>query len=192
MQHLVHTKEQMEYVRIAKEYEFVKKRALVNFLEKSRGELEVHMHGRATNMLSAIAGFENKNLKDLMTGIGEGAFSKVTAAMNDPAQRKVIMASSFESALSGIRAGVMTYENDPLMPILVNEVNARTSAFANLTSAEEGKMLSLTADQKRMVGDNDRRAKEEFLKKLPAISNPSIRMHPKYQAYAAAQGGAAH
>jgi hypothetical protein len=95
MQHLVHTKEQMEYVRIAKEYEFVKKRALVNFLENSRVQLEGHMHGRATNMLSSIASFENKNLKDLMTGIGEGAFSKVTAAMNDPAQRKTIMDSSF-------------------------------------------------------------------------------------------------
>jgi hypothetical protein len=83
----------------------------------------------------------------------------------------------------------MTYENDALMPILVAEVTARTSAFANLSAAEEGKMLSLTTDQKRMVGDNDRRAKEEFLKKLPAINNPSVRMHPKYQAYAAAQGG---
>ena len=30
--HLIHTKEQMEYVRINKEYNFVKKRALANFL----------------------------------------------------------------------------------------------------------------------------------------------------------------
>ena len=31
-QHLMHTKEQMEYVRLNKEYNFVKKRALTNFL----------------------------------------------------------------------------------------------------------------------------------------------------------------
>ena len=32
MIHLIHTKEQLEYVRLNKEYDFVKKRALVNFL----------------------------------------------------------------------------------------------------------------------------------------------------------------
>lgn len=56
--HLVNPKAQMEYVSINKEYEFVKKRALVNYLVNSREVLEDHVHNRAANMLSAIATFE--------------------------------------------------------------------------------------------------------------------------------------
>ena len=40
----------------------------------------------------------------------------------------------------------MTYQGDPLMPILVSEVTNRTQAFKNLTDAEESDMLSVTAD----------------------------------------------
>ena len=148
MQHLVHTKAQMEYVRINKEYEFVKKRALVNYLENSRDALEGHMHGRAANMLSSVAQYEQVNLKKFLSGIGEASFGVVTAALKDPAQKGAIMDAAFASALLGIRSGTMTYENDPLMPILVSEVTNRTQAYANLTSAEESEMLMLTPEQK--------------------------------------------
>jgi hypothetical protein len=33
-----------------------------------------------------------------------------------------IKAAAFESALIGIRKGTMTYENDPMIPILVKEI----------------------------------------------------------------------
>ena len=36
MRHLRHTKEQMEYVRINAEYDFVKKRALINYLTNEK------------------------------------------------------------------------------------------------------------------------------------------------------------
>lgn len=83
--------------------------------------------------------------------------------MNDPAQKAEIDNAAFESALQGIRDGVMTYKGDPLMPILVNEVNNRTVAYANLTAEEEGKLLSLSDANKKVIAGNDRRAKEEFL-----------------------------
>lgn len=131
----------MEYVRINKEYEFVKKRALVNYLENSRSALEEHMHGRAVTMLNSVAQFEQVNLKKFLSSIGDASFAKVTSALADPAQKKAIMDGAFQSALLGIRSGVMTYENDPLMPILVSEVSNRTQAYANLSSAEESEML---------------------------------------------------
>ena len=46
--HLVHTKEQMEYVRINTEFDFVKKRALINFLTNEKLNLELGFHNRAT------------------------------------------------------------------------------------------------------------------------------------------------
>lgn len=188
MKHLVHTKAQMEYVRINKEYEFVKKRALVNYLENSRDALEGHMHSRANNMLASVAQYEQTNLKKVLSSIGEASFAKVTSAMADPAQKDKIMDAAFASALLGIRSGVMTYENDPLMPILETEVNNRTAAYANLSAQEESDLLMLTPEQKQIIAGNDRRAKDEFLTKLPAINNPGVRMHPKFQAYAASTG----
>jgi len=48
----------MAYVRLNKEYDFVKKRALVNFLSNSRVDLENHFHSRTTNMLASIERYE--------------------------------------------------------------------------------------------------------------------------------------
>ena len=90
MQHLQETKEQMEYVRVNKEYDFVKKRALVNFLSNSREGLENHFHVRCKNMLDSIQNYENKNLKGLLDTIGSGAMKKVESALQDPIQRAEI------------------------------------------------------------------------------------------------------
>lgn len=51
----------------------------------------------------------------------------------------------------------MKYEYDPLLPILQNEMSARIAHFKGLTAEEEGKLLSLSADQKRVVADLDRK-----------------------------------
>jgi mannitol-1-phosphate/altronate dehydrogenase len=136
-------------------------------------------------MLSQIEDFENKNLKDMLAQIGNASFAKVTEAMADPAQKAQIQEAAFQSALQGIRDGVMTYKNDPLMPILVNEVNNRTSAYANMSAEEESKLLSLDDATKKIIAANDRRAKDEFLGTAPAINHAGVRMHEKFQAYAA-------
>lgn len=57
----------------------------------------------------------------------------------------------------------MTYEGDPLLPMLQAEVANRTAAYANLSADEEGKLMSLTDDHKRIIAGNDRKSKQEFL-----------------------------
>jgi hypothetical protein len=64
--------------------------------------------------------------------------------LNDPIRKAEIQKAAFESALIGIRKGVMTYEKDPLLPIVQQEIENRTKAYAGLSAAEEGAMLSLT------------------------------------------------
>jgi hypothetical protein len=49
---LKHSKEQIEYKRIDEEYEFVKKRALVNFLINSKISAEASFHNRTIAMLN--------------------------------------------------------------------------------------------------------------------------------------------
>ena len=143
---MVHTKEQIEYLRINKEFDYVKKRALVNFLANSRENLDIHFHTRTQNMLNSIEMFEQNNLKKLLGEIGSGASQKLKDSLADPTTRAEIDQGLFESALAGIRKGVMEYENDPLLPLVTKEINARTQAYAGLSSEEESKLLQLTDD----------------------------------------------
>ena len=57
------TKGQLEYDRIDKEYEYVKKRALTNFLINTKLNAEANFHHRAVAMLNQIQNFEHANLK---------------------------------------------------------------------------------------------------------------------------------
>jgi len=53
----------------------------------------------------------------------------------------------------------MEYENDPLLPILQDEIKQRTAAYANISAEEEQKLLMLTDAQKKAVLDQDKMAK---------------------------------
>ena len=183
MSHLVPSKEQIEYVRINAEYDFVKKRALVNFLTNSRQAVEDHMHGRAQTMLHSIERYENMNLRGLVGKISTESFAQIEKKLADPASAAVIQDQFFQSALSGLRKGVMEYENDPLLPILQSEIEARTSAYKNLTPAEETNLLMLTDAQKKAVVDADKQAKIGYLAQGPAISNAGVKAHDKFRAY---------
>jgi hypothetical protein len=181
-EHLIHTKEQIEYVRLNDEYDFIKKRALVNFLTNQRTELENHMSSRASNMLYSIERVEAMNLKNLLNGIGKGALEKVNAAVDG--SNPEIKEAAFQCALSGLREGSMTYKGDPLMPILTDEINSRVTAYKNMSIEEQGKLMALNNEQKRMISDADKREKSAFLGQTPNIQHASVRMHPKFVAYA--------
>jgi hypothetical protein len=50
-----------------------------------------------------------------------------------------------------------------------------------LSKEEEGKLLSLSADQKKIVMDNDKKAKNEYLGTIPNVNNPGIKSHEKFK-----------
>lgn len=79
-----HTKEQLEYNRIDTEYEFVKKRAVVNFVMNSKLNADAHFHKRSLAMLNSVQYYEETNLKNNMKDIVDGALGTVFARINDP------------------------------------------------------------------------------------------------------------
>merc|ERR1711934_907467 len=83
-QHLRHTKEQLEYNRIDSEYEFVKKRALINFLTNSKLDAEANFHKRTDALLNSIQSMEESNLKAQMREIAEGSVKKVMEMVDNP------------------------------------------------------------------------------------------------------------
>lgn len=68
-------------------------------------------------------------MKHHLQQIATGSLETLQKSVNDPAAQKDILNSAFESALLGIRTGVMKYENDPLLPILQREMEARIAHF---------------------------------------------------------------
>jgi hypothetical protein len=177
---LQHTKEQLEYNRVDKEYEFVKKRALVNFLTNSKLNSEAHFHTRTLAMLNSIQNFEQSNLKANMREIALGSVEKVLAQVESGDTAAEIKRSSFESALDGIRTGLMTYSDDKILPMIEAEMAERLEKFKGLSAEEESALLSLTEEQKKIVADNDRKFKNEFLAVAPAITHGTVKNTEKY------------
>jgi len=180
---LRHTKEQLEFNRIDKEYEFVKKRALINFLTNSKLNSEAHFHQRCVNMLNQIQTFENNNLKSTMKSIAVGSVDTVLARVEEPEFADEIKRSSFTSALDGIRTGLMTYSDDKILPMIEAEMAERLEKFKGLSAAEESALLALSADQKKIVAENDRKHKNEFLCSAPDIKHGTVKNTDKYKSY---------
>jgi hypothetical protein len=57
-----------------------------------------------------------------------------------------IKAAAFESALIGIRKGTMTYESDPMIPILIKEIEAIETKAKTMTDPELTKIVQIKPD----------------------------------------------
>jgi len=60
-----------------------------------------------------------------MQDIVEGSMKKVFSMVNDDAHKADIERASFDSALDGIRSGVMTYSGDKILPMIQAEIAER-------------------------------------------------------------------
>lgn len=69
----------------------------------------------------------------------------------------------------------MTYSNDPLLPMFVNEINSQLQPLKSLSKEEESRLFSLTADQKKLIAEGDARAKTEYLSAPPSIASASVK-----------------
>lgn len=157
LKHLRHTKEQIEFIRLQGEYDYIKKRALINFLTNQKLDAEAHFHTRTMNMLRQIQNYESQNLRNHLKQIAVGSLDVINTSLTDPTRKADIQQKAFEASLEGIRSGSMAYEKDPILPILQEEINSRIAHFKGLSAEEESKLLSLTADQRRIIADQDRK-----------------------------------
>lgn len=64
-------------------------------------------------------------------------------------------------------------------------MQSRLARFEGMTKQEEGKLLSLSDQQRKIVAENDRKMKNEFLTSAPVITHGAIKMHDKYKSFVA-------
>jgi len=70
-----------------------------------------------------------------MKSIVDESVKSVFSKVDDATMGAEIRRSSFESALKGIRSGVMTYEGDQILPMIQGEISSRLTRFDGLTKA---------------------------------------------------------
>jgi hypothetical protein len=75
----------------------------------------------------------------------------------------------------------MTYENDPVLPLIQSEIKKKLEPLTKLTPEEENKMFALDSDQKKQVSDNDHRAKIGYLSNPPNIASGSVKNTDVYK-----------
>jgi hypothetical protein len=80
------SKQQLNYTFLNKEYDSIKKRALISYLINSRKALEDHFHSRTHNMLESIMKYEHDNMKNALSGVLVESLAEVEKALVDPAQ----------------------------------------------------------------------------------------------------------
>ena len=118
-----------------------------------------------------------------MREIAVGSVEKVLEMVENPEHSQGIKRASFLSALDGIRTGVMTYKDDPILPAIEAEIATRLERFKGLTKEQETELFALTDEHRKTLSVNDKRMTNEFLQAPPAISHGSIKMHDKYKHY---------
>jgi uncharacterized protein YukE len=77
----------------------------------------------------------------------------------------------------------MEYKGDLILPLLNEEISKRTQEFKGLSQEDESALLSLSETQKKLIADQDRKTKVEFLTKQPKINNAGVKVHEKFKQY---------
>lgn len=172
------TREQVEYMRIHNEYQFIKKRSLINFLTNERLNLEKHFHDRTLAMLTTISNYETQNLKNKLSSIAQESYQATIKKLESDAGE--IKSQAFEAALDGIRKGSMDFAKDPILPILKQEIAQRTNKLRNLSAEEESKILMLSKDQRASVIQMDKGSKDNYLTKIPHITSQGLKSQEKF------------
>ena len=176
-----YSKLQVDYMNIHHEYKFIKKRAMVTFLTNERLNLEKHFHERTLNMLTNISNYEAQNMKNKLSQITQDAFDATLRRVEqDDGQ---IKQKAFDCALEGIRLGRMDFKDDPIMPIMREELSNRTSELKGLTPEQESELLSLTNDQKKSVAQMDRAMKDAYLTAVPHVTSQGLKSQAKFQKF---------
>lgn len=119
-------------MRVHNEYEFIKKRSLVQYMTTQKLDLEKHFHDRASNMLTNIERYETSNLQNKLKSVTSEAMTATLAKVNG-SEKESITRDSFVAALDGITKGYMDYAEDPILPILKEEISSRSASLKGLS-----------------------------------------------------------
>lgn len=169
-------REQIEYYSVHEDYHAIKAESVNRFLAIEQVNLRNHIQQRANKLLQTAEQMEVSNQRYLINSIVTEALGEVDRTLKDEINN--IQDAMFESALIGIRQQKMTYENDPLLPLIRNRIQGKISKLTKMTEEEKDSLISLTNDQVESLRVLDRQMRDEYLKKVPKLET-SVRAYPQ-------------
>lgn len=175
------SKEQIDYYLIHKEFSYIKKRSLSNYLDNQKKNLEKHFYDRTVAMLKSVENLENSNVKNKIKEIVEESIKTVLAKVDSAEGKKSLHSSSFASALQGLKTGKMAYSGDALLPLFVNEIKSKIDPLKKLSPSEESKLFSLTSNQRKQIAESDHRYKIDYLARPPEVTSASVKNTENYK-----------
>lgn len=125
---------------------------------------------------------EQANQRYLVNNIVNEALAEVDRTLSE--NLEALQDPMFESALIGLKQRKMTYEKDPLLPMIRDRIQSKISKLNNMTEEEyvlaycrRDKLVQLSNDQLEMLRTLDRQLRDEFLRKIPKLDQ-SIKQYP--------------
>ena len=173
---LAEANEQIDYYSVHTDYHSIKAESINRFLAIEQVNLKNHINNRAAKLLYTAEQMEVSNQRQLINSIVSDAISEVDKTLTQNLDG--IQDQMFESALIGIRNQQMTYENDPLLPLIRERIQAKIAKLTTLTEAEKVKLVQLSEDQIESLRVLDRQIRDEYIKKVPKIDQ-SLRAYPQ-------------
>lgn len=189
-ENLAHSKRQnslgqVEYLALHREYFGMKAELMDSYLKNSRVLLKKHTYDRTLSILRSTERFEQDNLKAKIRNVLTDAVESAAKQLNGP-EADAIRKQALKSALNGIRKGQMSYEEDPLLPLVLKKVEEFKLKADKMTQDELSRLVSLNPDQKSMLKANDDKIEESFVKALPPLKHPKIVNSKKFKELAKA------
>ena len=144
---------QMEYLELHKDFQAIKAESVNRFVQNEQINLKKHIQSRATNLLTTAQAMEQRNRQDQVNMILEKALAEVDKLQkNIPAS---VIDASFQSALDGIKSGVMDYKNDVVLPLILEKIKVEVGKIKNLSAAEQKKLVTLSEAQLQQLRSMD-------------------------------------
>lgn len=176
--------QQHDYLRLHNEYVGTKALLLERHLQTSRILLKKNTYERTLAALKSIDRFEKDNLNSVLRDALDSAVSKMVSDLEADKSGE-IKKQAFQSAITGIKKGKMSYEGDPLLPRVIKYIDEFKAKAEKLTAQEIAGLVGLKADQREALKSNDKKLEEYFLKALPAIKHPKVVETAKFKSLSA-------
>lgn len=165
-------REQMDYYLLHQDFKKVKAESINRFLAHEQMNVQKNVSDRAQSLLQAAKQSEVGNQRGLVNKVINAALADLESKLESEAQ--AINDAMFESALTGIKNRSMTYENDPVLPIVLKIVRAEVQKFNDLSEEEQLELVALTEAQIKILKDKDEAAKQEYLTNKPKLDQMTM------------------
>lgn len=164
---MAEAREQMDFYQVHSSYDEIKADSINRFLANEQVNLKVNIYNRAQALLQSAHQMETTNQRTVINNIVNETIQAVDRTLEE--NEEFIQEQMFESALLGIRNKQMTYENDPILPLVQQAISENVQKITSLSEEEQLELITLSNDQLESLRAIDERSKLEYLNKPPVL-----------------------